>query len=85
MTSRLYNNDDYIDNNDKTDRTYVRSINNNDGSDCDDNSENNWNSLTDNTDLNILKGDIFPSHVCIFLIDFILYLCRSGWSVLVWR
>jgi hypothetical protein len=38
-----------------------RLINNNDGSDCDDNSENNWNSFTDNTDLNILKGD--PSYM----------------------
>jgi hypothetical protein len=28
---------------------------------------------------------IFPSHEYIFLIDFILYICRSGWSVLVWR
>jgi hypothetical protein len=28
---------------------------------------------------------IFPSHEYIFLIDFILYLCRSGWTVLVWR
>jgi hypothetical protein len=28
---------------------------------------------------------VFPSHEYIFLIDFILYLCRSGWSVLVWR
>jgi hypothetical protein len=26
-----------------------------------------------------------PSHECIFLIDFILYLYRSGWSVLVRR
>jgi hypothetical protein len=26
---------------------------------------------------------IFPSHECVFLIDFILYLCRSSWSVLV--
>jgi hypothetical protein len=26
-----------------------------------------------------------PSHESIFLIDFILYLCRSGWFVLVWR
>jgi hypothetical protein len=28
---------------------------------------------------------IFPSHEFIFLIDFILYSCRSGWSVLVSR
>jgi hypothetical protein len=28
---------------------------------------------------------IFPSHEHIFLIGFILHLCRSGWSVLVWR
>jgi hypothetical protein len=28
---------------------------------------------------------IFLSHEYIFLIDFILYLCRSDWSVLVWR
>jgi hypothetical protein len=28
---------------------------------------------------------IFPSHEYIFLIDFILCLCRSGCSVLVWR
>jgi hypothetical protein len=32
----------------------------------------------------ILICYIFPSHEYIFLIDFILYLCRSGWSVLVW-
>jgi hypothetical protein len=30
-----------------------------------------------------VKGYIFPSHDYIFLIDFILYLCRSGWSVSV--
>jgi hypothetical protein len=28
---------------------------------------------------------IFPTHEYIFLIDFILHLCRSGWFVLVWR
>jgi hypothetical protein len=26
-----------------------------------------------------------PSHEYIFLIDIILYLCRYGWFVLVWR
>jgi hypothetical protein len=28
---------------------------------------------------------IFPSHEYIFLIDFILYFCRFGWFILVWR
>jgi hypothetical protein len=39
-------------------------------------------------DKKVLKNQvcyIMPSHEYVFLIDLILYLYRSGWSVLVWR
>jgi hypothetical protein len=37
------------------------------------------------TNITITEYQKGTSHEYIFLIDVMLYLCRSGWSVLVWR
>jgi signal transduction histidine kinase len=41
--------------------------------------------VTDMAMMDKFKMDQVLRHEYILLIDFILYLCRSGWSVLVWR